>query len=181
MAVVILISGKAGSGKNTFARILHENLKNDFEVREAAFADAVKEIARNIFSWDGKKDLKGRTLLQNIGEGGRGYNKDIWVNILKKRIVEVQEQGKPLLFIITDCRYENEMSFLDDTDNKVIKVRMERNHNNGLTLEQSIHPSETSLDNYKHFHFKVNNNGSIEDLRKYVKEIKEVLDGNYSD
>jgi len=43
-------------------------------------ASSLKEVATNSFNWDGKKDARGRKLLQDIGDVGRCYNPDIWLD-----------------------------------------------------------------------------------------------------
>ena len=87
--VVVLISGKAGAGKSTFAEYLEQDaVKEGLSCVRTAFADALKDIAYDNFGWNGKKDEKGRRLLQNLGDAGRSYNTDLWVNKVKDKILE---------------------------------------------------------------------------------------------
>ena len=61
---VILISGKARSGKDTLARVLKDYLKEQGkDVLVTHYADSLKYICETVFKWDGKKDEKGRQLL----------------------------------------------------------------------------------------------------------------------
>ena len=65
---VILITGRARSGKDTTAnitkKILEERKKS---VLIAHYADLLKFICEKYVGWDGKKDEQGRALLQWLG------------------------------------------------------------------------------------------------------------------
>lgn len=104
--VIILISGKIGSGKSTFANFLLDALTSKgYKSRIIPFAQQVKGIA-NSMGWDGEKDEKGRILLQEIGTAGRNYDPNTWVNWVLNIISNSRE---PLDFvIIDDWRYLNE-------------------------------------------------------------------------
>ena len=57
---VILISGKARSGKDTLAKVLGDYLKEQGkDVLITHYADSLKYICETVFKWDGKKDEKG--------------------------------------------------------------------------------------------------------------------------
>lgn len=72
----ISLSGRARSGKDTFAKVLIDNSG----YKRLAFADELKRVASEYFYWDGEKDDLGRTLLQHIGtEVGRSFCEDIWL------------------------------------------------------------------------------------------------------
>ena len=51
-----------------------------------ALADPIKEIARTGFGWDGRKDARGRRLLQEIGTVGRHYDPDLWLDRFAARL-----------------------------------------------------------------------------------------------
>ena len=56
---VILISGKARSGKDTLAKVLGDYLKEQGkDVLITHYADSLKYICETVFKWDGKKDEK---------------------------------------------------------------------------------------------------------------------------
>lgn len=105
---IFLLSGKMRAGKDTIADVLLT--KNPSCVR-IALADELKKIARECYGWDGKKDYKGRILLQRIGtECGRFYNENIWVN----KVIEKIKQDMAKDYVITDCRFVNEYTELDN-------------------------------------------------------------------
>jgi len=137
---IVLISGYIGSGKTTFANYLKDYLnKKGCYTEKLAFADKVKQIAKEDFLWDGKKDKKGRRLLQVIGtEAGREYDPDIWVKYMLKAIRDLPID--PSVVVIDDWRFPNEYYSLASYYD-VYTVRV-------LGKERiSDHPSETSLDN----------------------------------
>ena len=174
--MIILISGKAEAGKSTLARMLKEQINSKgMPAVRISFGDAVKKIAFQL-GWDGNKDLKGRNLLQLLGDGVRAYSSGFWV---KKMISQIDSiPGNEATIIIDDARYFNELSIIDNLYPSVYKIRIRRSkHKSALTEEQMRHPSETELDNhldmFDHFVF---NDGTLDDLREVAKGIvKDVI------
>lgn len=122
--LILLVSGKMQSGKDTLASIFTSFDTNNIRL---AYADELKAIAKNVFNWNGNKDYKGRILLQRIGtECGRFYNEDIWVNKVIDRIKNIKDKN----FIITDVRFRNEyekmIEFASFNNFDVISIRVER-------------------------------------------------------
>ena len=112
--VVILVSGKAGSGKSTVADLLEKKLKDipSLRIYRYAFARALKYIAKSFIKWDGQKDESGRTLLQELGRVGRDYNPDCWVSLFLEQM-DVSVGILPFNFaIVDDWRFPNEFSYL---------------------------------------------------------------------
>ena len=66
---IILISGKAQHGKDTFAQMLKEELEQqDQKVCIVHYAKYLKSILRDYYGWDGvNKDEYWRKMLQYIG------------------------------------------------------------------------------------------------------------------
>ena len=70
--IIVLVSGKAESGKDTFHQLAERYLRNrklyldsDIDIRRVAFADGVKDIAKEM-GWNGEKDELGRSGLVKI-------------------------------------------------------------------------------------------------------------------
>ena len=62
---VITISGYAQAGKDLSAQLIKEKMAlRGKKVLILHYGDYLKFIAKEYFGWDGKKDEKGRTLLQ---------------------------------------------------------------------------------------------------------------------
>jgi len=118
---IIGFAGFMKSGKTTAAKYVG--------VRMFSFATPIKEIAKEEFKWDGKKDEKGRRLLQVLGtEAGREYSPDIWINRTKEDILDYfrtcKITGTRKLVVIDDVRYPNEAQFIKDMGG--LMIRMDR-------------------------------------------------------
>lgn len=162
--VLVLISGKAQHGKDSFAdgliRLTPIKRGNALTFKKYAFAKNVKATAYKL-GWDGKKDAKGRAFLQAIGSNARAYDPDIWVRFL---LNDLETDSRLPFIAISDCRYENEITLLKkwggDHGYCVKAVRIERpNFDNGLSPEAQQHESEVALDTYT-FDLKITNYGN---------------------
>jgi len=179
----VLISGKAGVGKSTVAKYMSEYLgRYDYHVFITSFAKKLKDCARDYFGWDGKKDERGRRLLQRIGsEIGREYDLDNWVKLLLSDI------GKHIIYpdftIVDDWRFPNEASFIESLEEfNVIKVRIDAPEREILqnTAEEQ-HPSENSLptaeDGNGYYDFVIMNSKdtTLDNLRGLAEKIVDIL------
>lgn len=145
--LIVLISGKAGSGKDTFAKILADELEQAYgkQVCTTHYADSLKYILYNYLEWDGNKDNAGRKLLQETGDMFRGENEDFFVNFLVNTIKSVGWKWDVVL--IPDARFKNEVektkaAFVTAT------VRVERVDCGYETAFWRRHKSENELDDY---------------------------------
>lgn len=176
--MIFLVSGKAGSGKSTFTQdAILELDKFGIKAKRMSFAAKIKDIASQYFGWSGTKDERGRTLLQHLGECGREYHINTWVNNLIHDIVTDVSNTK--VYIIDDCRYVNEITCFEyDYRFKVIKINIQRtNYNSNLTLEQQMDVSENGLNNYAGFDTIIINNSDRQGFATQVKEVVEVYMG----
>ena len=175
---IVLISGKARSGKDTFYKIASEFISGNYKIKcfRFAFADEVKKIAKEL-GWNGEKDEKGRSGLIMIGDGARRYfDENIWIKKLIKNIRYGHLVENDSIIFITDCRYLNEIESLKLyyglDDHKVYTVRINRNnYDNGLTPEQQKNESETELDNYDKWDFVIENDGDLKDFETKVIDV----------
>lgn len=160
---VILISGKAQHGKDTFAdffrMVAERNSKKCLTIR---YGDMLKFVAKQYYDWNGEKDLVGRTLLQTLGTDiVRKNNENAWVNCVMEIVVGLKTEFDYVL--IPDARFENEIENWKDINIPTISVRVNRYDSNlepfdnKLSKEQREHPSEISLDNYDKFDYIVKN------------------------
>ena len=177
-STVILLSGKAQSGKDYIANIIKQQLEeNGNKVLVTHYADLLKYILKTFFNWDGKKDKKGRDLLQRVGTDViRKKMPDYWVNFISQMISFFPNEWNYIL--IPDTRFPNEIEVMQkNPDVNVITIRINRvNFTPQLTLEQQQHPSETSLDEYD-FDYYVSNDGT-ETVNNAVKEFVNYIDVN---
>lgn len=165
----IMISGKAGHGKDTVAQIIKEELELQNEkVLIIKFGDAVKWFAREYYNWNGNKNIQGRSLLQYIGtEMMRSYDEYYWGRIVSEFIAANKDFTYAL---IPDWRFYTEKEAVLADNKECYTLRVERPNfiNPNMTEEQLKHISETELDNYK-FDYIIYNSGSIFELREEVK------------
>ena len=179
--MIIGISGKAGSGKDTAAKMLevlyanpdisyedfaNKRYKNFADIQIVHFADSLKETAQVLFrigEWEtntqeGKKTTINwigktvRELLQGIGQGLRdAIDPNLWVKIL---FANTEGWSN---YIIADVRYPNEVYAIKKRNGVLIRIDRKG-------AGAGNHSSETALDNYKEWDVHIENNGSIEDL-----------------
>jgi ABC-type oligopeptide transport system ATPase subunit len=169
MAKIVLINGKAASGKTTTARIIKRYLEEKGNrVLITPFAAYLKFICKEYLEWDGKKDEQGRHTLQYVGTDlVRKKNPNFWSNTIVEFIKVFSDEFD--YFIIDDCRFPTEVDCFDGFD--YITIRVERpDHENHLSPEQRIHESETALDNWA-FHIYFANYEGLDILEDNVRKM----------
>lgn len=168
---VILISGKARHGKDTVAAYMKETLERcGYKVLITHYADLVKYICTTFFGWDGKKDEKGRHLLQYIGtDVVRANDPDYWVRFVYEIAKLFKDEWDYM--IVPDARFPNEISTFEESEFDTVHIRVVReNFEDGMTDEQRNHASETALDNYSSDET-IENNGTLDELREKVASV----------
>lgn len=105
---IICISGKAQNGKDTTAKFLEETLTSQgHRVLIAHYGDLLKYICRAFFGWDGKKDEKGRSLLQYVGTDKiRAVSPDYWADFVVSILDIFPDEWDYVL--LPDTRFPNE-------------------------------------------------------------------------
>lgn len=191
--MIIGISGKAGSGKDTAAKMLevlyanpdisyedfsNRKYKNFADIQIVHFADILKETVQVLFGigeWEtntqeGKKttiEWIGKTvreLLQGVGQGLRdAIDPNLWIKVL---FANTENWSN---YIIADVRYPNEVEAIKERNGILLRIdRKDAGAGN--------HSSETALDDYKEWDVHIENNGSLEDLFEAMR----VFTKNYS-
>lgn len=199
--------GLAGSGKDTAANYVEQHYQSlGLKTARVKFATALKDIASILFSLDRQK-LEGitpedrewreqelpewseklehpvtpRILLQILGTDIlRTYlHPNIWVSCLDMKLKSPEYEDIDV-FVITDCRFPNELQWLADTGAYMFEVRRFEPQwyldyiNNG-TIPEGIHISEYAWINPLHAlkerYFKVGFlDCNIEQLHQTVQE-----------
>ena len=179
--MIIGISGKAGSGKDTAAKMLevlyanpnisyedfaNRKYKNFADIQIMHFADILKETVQTLFGigeWEtgtqeGKKvtiSWIGKTvreLLQEVGQGLRdAVDPNLWIKAL---FANTEDWSN---YIIADVRYPNELEAIKERDG--VLIRIDRN-----SAGTGNHSSETALDDYNDWDVRIENNGSLKSL-----------------
>lgn len=180
---IILVSGKAGSGKDTFAKCMKKQLEENYSMRVGIshYAVYLKSLLREFYQWNGEKSPYWRGKLQAIGT-------DLIRNKLDKpnyhvgRLIEDMRIMEEFFdyYIIPDLRFKNEVSEVEKEfgiDNVItIKIDAINNDDGIVDLEQKTHQSETDLDNYNFDYIVYNQKENISELEKMAKTIIELGD-----
>lgn len=209
MKKLVLISGKMRSGKNAFADMINDTLKEKYTVMYDLFAKDLKDGVwddfynlhtfiyqqywklpkelREQFSWmNVKKDdfyenksVYGRLLLQIYGtEIFRNRVDDNW---WVKQVFERWQKFFSNIdvnngaYIVTDVRFPNEIEYFSETLCPLVTVRV--NRNNTENVINGEHFSEVALDDYSKFDYIIENDGTLEDLKKKAEEFCEKVFG----
>ena len=174
---IICVSGKAQHGKDTCAGIMQRLLGEQCKkVRIIHYADLLKYICKTYFDWDGEKDDYGRDLLQRIGTDIiRAKNPNYWVDFVIDFLKLVPTEWDYV--IIPDTRFPNEVFSMKEAFPGTLHVRIIRpNFDNGLSVEQQNHISETALDNITPDGI-IMNDGSPRDLLHSVNKFIDMIGG----
>jgi len=187
--MIIGVSGKARSGKDTFAKMLskalqrktgqayvlmayaHElklRVQKDFDMSYEQLWGDEKEVPDKRYPKpDGDGYWTPREVLQAYGQFFRTIDYDFWVNYLF-RVVE--EKGYKSV-LITDVRHINEVDAV--VDRKGYHIRVERDDKDTVHNEQHI--SETALDDGHRVDFTVVNNHTLKALEVAADEVVDFL------
>lgn len=185
---LIVISGKARSGKDTLGEALKQKFTEnyftmayanelkrkcgvDFDLsKEQLFGD-LKEVQDERYPKEDGSCWTPREILQHMGtEAYRAVEDGFWVRQLFKYI----ERNYLENVIITDGRFPDEINAVKDRGG--IHIRICRDEEGAA--QGSTHASETSLDNMDNADYTISNNGTIAELKVIAEEIiKEIENG----
>lgn len=173
---IFILSGQARSGKNQVAKII-ENYYNNLGKKTItiAFAYYLKDYVKRITNWDGNDATKPRDFLQQLGI--ELIKNKIDDKLLINRVIEDIKVFSYFydIIIISDARLIDEIEVLKNEYNNAITIRVIRDKSNSsLTLEQQNHITETALDNYDNFDYKLYN----ENYNKLVNDVEDILRSN---
>jgi hypothetical protein len=167
MKKVIVVSGKANSGKDTTIDFMIEYLESiGKNCVKMAFAKYLKDLCVDHLGWNGEKDEEGRDMLQYVGTDQirvkLGWNEFHCNRVCED--IKIVEDVYDYVFIC-DARFENELYFTHSKFPVRFMDLLITNPNLVSTLDakQLSHKSENGLGNYKHT-TTIINDGSKEDL-----------------
>ena len=111
----IAFSGKMQVGKTTSA----EYLVRKYGFIKLAFADKLKEIARDLFPEQFETGEKPRKLLQDLGIKMREIDEDVWVKYVLRKIESLPKETN---IAIDDLRFLNEYEAVKNAGFFVIRI-----------------------------------------------------------
>ncbi len=171
---IILIAGKARSGKNTIGDILKKLYETD--QKRVVISPYTKYLKRYIEEITGKEideNDKPRELLQQLGV-------EIIREKLSKRDMFITRQMDDIdiysyffdVIIIPDVRFPEEIDRIREKYSNVTVIKVMTSLTNSMSLEEKNHITETALDNYSDDEFDyVLENDDLSILEKNVKKI----------
>lgn len=206
----MILVGRAGVGKDTVAEMFGD-------IPRYAYADAIKEMVTIIQS-DGVNagmnyisDLSGHSVeelqgilpvvqtiektvldgkqrkhLQALGNGIRALFADFWLVVLRNKLI----RDNPDKYIVTDCRYPNELDMLRELDvgdpsfnvsifisaNKKERIKRMKQRDGACDETRLNDVSETSVDELKsQCDFVINNSKDFNHLKVQVDKIKDTI------
>ena len=188
--MLIGVSGKLGSGKNTAADAIKKEWP-EFELK--SFAEKLKFITHYLtgcsledcYSQEGKNkyfnswDMTIGQMQQKIGtEAMRvGLHPETWVLGL------FANWNSDKNWIITDVRFKNEANAIKNRGGYLIRIEDDPAGIRTNSKRDLSHPSETDLDDWVYWDGIYNNTGSLEDLKNSMvnwvwdfKEIDEIIE-----
>jgi len=172
--IIIAVSGNAEHGKDKtkelIVRVLRKFAKR---VKSENLSTRIGFFAGKFFKWDGKKDERGRTLLQEIGMKVMEKDKYFWVDSVAIPLLTL---GKDMFdFVLIDVRFPSDIERLKEIfgESKVITLRVNRiGFKSSLTEKQKSHSSETALKEYE-FDYIINTKEGLDSLRAEVRRFLE--------
>ena len=167
---IIMICGKARSGKDTLADFLIEELEKDKKPCKLQIGSYIKYYAMKYFGWDGEEETKPRDLLIYIGTDI--IRNKIDPNFHINRLIEDIEVLSYFYdtFIVSDVRFPVEIEKVKEKYDDVTTVKMIR-ESEELNEKQKANITETALDDFNDYDFVIDNSGSLEDLKKKSLDI----------
>lgn len=169
MKRVILLSGKAGSGKDYLADLL-----GDYGYDRFAFADYLKDITAKKYSLcredfntqEGKKKVHyGKTYRQLLIETGAECRSDD-DDFFSKKIIDTIKESMADYGVVTDLRFPNEYTYtLNMLPKECVVTFVRINRDDHIVVDDK---SETLLDNFA-FDVVLDNNGTAEHLIDQIK------------
>jgi hypothetical protein len=178
--------GRAGSGKDTVARMLQKHLVN---AELISFAEPLKDFCQYAFDFSDEQirgpsasrdapDLRYRRAdgafltpryaLQTLGtEWGRNCYPDVWVDLALRRVEQTLASGRSA--IITDCRFLNEAARVSAAGGCLVRIVRPG-------VKDAAHVSETEQDATgmaQYITCTVHNDGTLDYLRERVASVLE--------
>lgn len=176
---IIGLYGKKQSGKDTTGQYLNEQYNYEmisfaeplkiackyiFGLSEEQVNGNLKDIVDNYWGVEPRKILQfvGTDLFKmQIGKLIPNIGEEIWIENIRKYILNKWENDKKSKFVITDVRFQNEADFIKDLDGIIIKIERDNDINDN-------HISENVVMEYDYL---ISNNESLDKLYKNIDKI----------
>lgn len=175
---IVGIAGLKGAGKTELMTRIMRRVSGD--VINLPFSGPLKEVAKRM-GWDGKKNVKGRLLLQLLGTecGRKCISEDVWVDLWQDQ-VGPRVRGGYIVFT-DDVRFQNEVEVIREWGGMLIKV-----YRPGTKVRRKwwqvrarrAHLSEVPPDDDQ-FNFIFDNDGDIDDIDWFAQVVADIIDRRF--
>lgn len=137
---------------------------NDHSELFVPIFEKINELKIKEENWFENKTFITRVILQIVGTEifKNHVDKNYWVNLMKDKC----EKSESQIILISDQRFPEECYDLTSSEYDIITIRLMRDPNKG----KSIHESETALDDFECFNYKIDNRKNS--LKSFEKQIK---------
>lgn len=185
LPLIIGITGKKFNGKDTLGNYLSK-----YGYKRMAFADPLKEVLRTVFHFNDEQlygedkekpdeywKIAPRTVMQFVGTDlfRHQINKilpnignNIWIEVIKRQIIEIWKTNPKQKIVMTDLRFPNEINLIKELNGTIIRVKrnIDKNDNDFVV----VHESETYIDTLT-VDYDFENNSSKPDLFKKFDDL----------
>ena len=174
---IILLGGKANSGKDSTAEYIDEYYRSrGLDVVNIQIAYYIKMYAKQIAHWDGDNETKPRQLLQDLGT--ELIRKQIDEYFFIKRILQDIDIYSRYFDVITisDGRLPEEFASIKVAYPETVTVHVTRpNYNSRLSKKQKEHVTESLVDDIE-YDYDIVNDGTLYDLQKKAIELVQMIE-----
>lgn len=174
---IILLGGKANSGKDSTAEYIDEYYRSrGLDVVNIQIAYYIKMYAKQIAHWDGDNETKPRQLLQDLGT--ELIRKQIDEYFFIKRILQDIDIYSRYFDVITisDGRLPEEFASIKVAYPETVTVHVTRpNYNSRLSKKQKEHVTESLVDEIE-YDYDIVNDGTLDDLQKKAIELVQMIE-----
>lgn len=171
--LIILIAGRARSGKSVFA----EHLKTEYESQNkkviiSPYTKYLKHYIEEITNQKINDENKPRDLLQQISSKIIKGDLDRQNFFIDRQIEDIEIYSYFAdVILIPDVRFPAEIEKIKEKFNNVVSIGITRkNYISNLTKEQLTDITETALNNYHEYDFEVENTSKT-DLQEIARTI----------
>ena len=174
---IFIIAGKARQGKDTIYEYIKDYYK-DYKVLYLPNNYYMRDYAKRIMNWDGEDSTKPRELLIELADFARNnIDEHFYINRTIEDIMVFSNFYD--IIVVPDARFPYELELPKEKIGNVITINVTRpNYESELTSENKKHSTETSLDNFNNYDYKIINDGSLEELKNKVNEILNDIEVN---
>jgi len=182
LPIIIGITGKKFNGKDTLGNYLSK-----YGYKRLAFADPLKEVLRTVFHFNDEQlygedkekpdpywKIPPRSIMQFVGTDLFRHQiskilpnigNNIWIEVVKRQIVELWKTNPKQKIVLTDLRFPNEINLIKELNGTIIRVKrnIDKNDNDFVV----VHESETYIDKLDVEHDFENNGTKAELFKKF--------------